>query len=117
MFIICRVDTSDVDIWIPTYSTVMAGATGVVDSQIPVPGHAAVKWLVVVTSGTNRQMFEVMADRYKVITASHVKYGMIGDKIDTSTIVDIVGMNLVLSVVNNSASTVTINAIRVPIAV
>lgn len=109
--------TSDVDIWIPTYSTIITGATGVVDSQIPVPGHAAVKWIVVVTSGTSRQLFEIMADRYKVTSASHVKYGMVGDKIDTNTTVDIIGMNLVLSITNNHPSTVTINTIRVPIAV
>lgn len=109
--------TSDVDVWIPPYSTIPANTVGVVDAQVPVPGHAAVKWLVVVTSGTTRQIFELVADRYKLTSASYVVYGIVGDIIDVTANVELVGMNMVLSIANNTNSTITINTIRVPVAV
>lgn len=109
--------TSDVAVWLPIESLVQPGSTGVVDSQVPIPGHAAVKWMVVLRQSTKTQMFEVMADRYKLLTASHVRYGIVGDSIDVSTNVDIVGMDMVLSLTNNGVEPITINTIRVPIAI
>lgn len=108
---------SDVAVWLPINALIQPGSTGVVDSQVPIPGHAAVKWMVVLKQSTKTQMFEVVADRYKLSSASHVRYGIIGDSMDVSTNVDIVGMDMVLSLTNNGSEPITINTIRVPIAI
>ena len=112
-----RTRVSEVDVWIPSSTTIPANETRVVDGDVTIPGHAAVKWIVVVEWLTGKQTFEVMADRFKVESASHVRYGIVGDEIDISTSVSITGMYLALSIENNTANTLKINTIRVPVAI
>lgn len=109
--------TSEVAIWIPPHITILPGTQGVVDTQVSIPGHAAVKWIVVVTSGIRRQSFELIADRFKLISASHVRYGIIGDRLNIETTVNVTGMSFELLIDNHESSSITINTIRVPIAV
>lgn len=108
---------SDVSIWIPSQVVVNNGDTRAVDDQIPIPGHAAVRWLVAVTQDTAKMVFEVVANRNKLNEASFVQYGMIGDRIPIAANVTLVGMTFVLSITNGSAFPATINIIRVPTAV
>lgn len=108
---------SEVAIWIPPHITILPGAQGVADTQISIPGHAGVKWIVVITTGTRRQSFEIVADRFKLTSASHVRYGIIGDRLNIETTVNITGMSFELLIDNYESSAITINTIRVPIAV
>ena len=112
-----RTRQSDVDVWLPASATISPHSTAIVDGDVPIPGHAAVKWMVVAEWAAGKQTFEVMADRFKTETASHVRYGIIGDYIDIATSVSIEGMYLALSVQNNTDEFVKINTIRVPIAI
>ena len=112
-----RTRSSDVDVWLPSSVTIPASSTAAVDDSVTIPGHAAVKWMVAVESTAGKQTFEVMADRFKTESASHVRYGIVGDYMDISTSVSITGMYLSLSIHNNTPDTIKVNAIRVPIAI
>lgn len=108
---------SDVLPWIPPQTSAPANSSTVVDEQMPIPGHAAVRWIVVVQRSTTKRVFEVTANRNGLVDSSYVQYGMIGDRIDINADVSLVGMSFVLTIHNNTTEAATINIIRVPMAV
>lgn len=108
---------SDISAWIPPQSIIAASSAGVADEQIPIPGHAAVRWLVVVQQASHKRVFEVVANRTKLSDVSYVQYGMIGDRVQVNAEVTLVGLSFVLTIHNNTLDAATINIIRVPTAV
>lgn len=108
---------SDVSIWIPNTVTIQPGMSAAVDSQIPIPGHAAVKWMVVIQQPGAKQMFELMASQLDYTSASHTVYGITGDVINTTTEVGIEAMLMSLTITNNTVTPIVVNTIRIPIAI
>lgn len=108
---------SDVLPWIPPQTTISANTSSVVDEQMPIPGHAAVRWLVVAQQATAKRVFEVVANRNGLVESSFVQYGMIGNRVDINAEVNLVGMSFVLTIHNSTSDAATINIIRVPMAV
>ena len=108
---------SDVLPWIPPQSAVPAFSSTAVDEQMPIPGHASVRWIVVVRQATHKRVFEVVANRDGLTGANFVQYGMIGDRVAVDADVSLVGMSFVLTINNATADAATINIIRVPTAV
>lgn len=108
---------SDVMPWIPPQASVPANSVTVVDEQMPIPGHAAVRWIVVAQQATTKRVFEVTANRNGLTASSFVQYGMIGDRVDINADVSLVGMSFVLTIHNSTSDAATINIIRVPMAV
>ncbi|PPD55676.1 MAG: hypothetical protein CTY12_00020 [Methylotenera sp.] len=115
----CNSPVSDVNIWVPNQVTIPSGVTSVVDSNITIPGHNAVKWLVYVRQpATNRSgAFELAATRQQLSNVSHVLYSIISKYFDIDVTTSIVNLDMVLSVKNNELNPVTINVIRVPVSV
>ena len=103
---------SDVLPWIPPQVSAPANSSTVVDEQMPIPGHASVRWIVVVQRSTTKRAFEVTANRNGLVDSSYVQYGMIGDRIDINADVSLVGMSFVLTIHNNTTEAATINIIR-----
>lgn len=108
---------SDVLPWIPPQVLAPANSSIVVDAQMPIPGHASVRWIVVVQRSTTKRVFEVTANRNGLVDSSYVQYGMIGDRININADVSLAGMSFALTIHNNTTEAATINIIRVPVAV
>jgi len=104
---------------IPTISaTVLPTITQAVDS-IALATFRTAKWLVTITDNTNDRIlaYEVFGTITNGTTPTHTRYGVIGDT-TISHLVDVVisGINVELTITNNEADDLQIDAIRLQVS-
>lgn len=108
---------SGLALWLPVPVTIPAGRTVVVDNQVAVPAHSAVKWLVGINeSAAGTTMVGELLTNYQLgsSTTSDLWYSLLGDSLSIVVSTALVGGNIVLSITNNEPNPITINLLRIP---
>lgn len=92
---------------------ILPAATLVVDS-VAIATYRSVKWIVTLTDSVagSYKSYEVLAI-HNGTTALHTVYGRIGDPIDATTEVAVVGASLELQITNNNVNNIDIKAQRI----
>lgn len=110
--------TSVVDIWVPNSVDIDAGSAIDVDTNITIPGHNAVKWLVYIRQpSTNTSgAFELMTSRNQLNVTDPIIYGIISTYFNITVTTSAVGLDMVLTIINNETSPLIINLIRIPVS-
>lgn len=97
------------------HDVIASSATANVDI-IPMATYRSTKYLVTITDDTaNKSMaYEVLAMHKQLTTASHNRYGILGDIIAHDLDVQVIGTDLVLKITNNEAHSITVDVVRMP---
>jgi hypothetical protein len=105
--------------WIVPVTTIAPGYTAGVDTQITIPGHDAVKWMVVVNqpSTSKTQAFEVIGFYQNLSLPNNLVYSIIGSRLDVSVDVSINGLKLILMLTNSETTPVKVYLIRLPVSI
>jgi hypothetical protein len=110
---------SNTHIITPVATTISPTASAIVDSQVPVPGHTACKWLVHIENSTNVTSggFELYANRQRLTNISHDVYSTLGTWYDILITASVIGNNMTLSITNNEAVPLTVRVLHIPITI
>jgi len=99
-------------LWTEGIVNVAAGDTAVIDT-IPLYDAKTVKWLLRLNSGTKYRSSEFCAHVGQGSSIQDTEYSILGDRVDTTKLVEVDNDYLYLKITNNTASTLAVKYRRI----